>query len=59
MSIENENMNADENKIKYRFEIDSTYMNGMDFTIYTKKESRKELIEYGVKLTNESPILVL
>ena len=53
MSIENENMNANDIKIKYSFEIDSTYMNAMDFTIYTKKESRKELIEYGVKLTND------
>jgi hypothetical protein len=56
MSIENEyeNLNTNEIKLKYRFEIDSTYMNGMDFTIYTKKESRKKLIEYGIKLVNES-----
>lgn len=50
LSIKNENTN--EIQSKYNIEVDINYMNVMDFTIYTKKENRKELIEYGIKLAN-------
>jgi len=51
LSIKNETTN--ETTIKHKVDVDITYMNVMDFTIYAKKENRKELIEYGVNLANE------
>ena len=33
--------------------IDSSFMNAMDFTIYSKMECRKELIDYGIRIAEE------
>jgi predicted acylesterase/phospholipase RssA len=42
--------NLDDNERVTNITIDSSFMNTMDFTIYSKMECRKELIDYGIQI---------
>jgi len=39
-------------KLAY-IEIDTSFMNSMDFTIYSKLENRKDLIDYGIRIAKD------
>jgi len=45
--------NNEDNEKVTNITIDSSFMNAMDFTIYSKMECRKELIDYGIKIAKE------
>lgn len=45
--------NLEDNERVTNITIDSSFMNAMDFTIYSKIECRKELIDYGVQIAKE------